>query len=170
VLLFLIPHGVWTTALGLEEGISSERFWQGPLLLFFGIIGFEMCQRGITAYLAEASKPKPVPHDQALDPEAERKLRQALQFLFHAVTGMLQFISLMFFLLMLDGHVHFRAALYLYSMYVVGAIVVWAIGLAKTPVGKRFLQWGWAINLAFGVPLCLPLLKSHGLVPFNPII
>jgi hypothetical protein len=71
---------------------------------------------------------------------------------------------------MLDGHVHFRVACWVYLAYAAGALLVLATKRGR-PTGwwSRYLRWGWAPVLAVGVPLLLPMLRNTWMAPFSPI-
>lgn len=161
--VFALPHGVYLTAMGIEDG-GSSRLWTGLVLFVVGTFGMECLRRIEPILIAETRREKP-----DLTAEAERKLRQAIRALRLAGYGCLQFLTVSQFFLMLDGHVHFRGCLCVYLVYVNSSLLVIALQQHRTPWGSRHLQWVWAPIIAFGLPLALPTLKAVGLVWFSPI-
>jgi hypothetical protein len=137
-----IPDGVKMTALGLREGVSSERFWVGPPLLVLGIIGLEFVHRWV-------------------DPQIPKIFR-----VLEAVVLVLLFVlTVLNFAVLLDGHQHLRACVWLLMIFVAGATIVPDFGWNSISWGSCYLRWGWAILLAFGLPLALPTLLKFGLIP-----
>jgi hypothetical protein len=158
--LLALPDGVKMTALGLEEGAGSSRLWLGLPLLVAGVVGLECFRRAAELLRAEVRPP---------DPEAGRGLLRVSFLLQVVAVACLQLMVLLKFALLLDGHVHLRATCWLYLAYVVGAVPILAGRQARTEWGSRYLRCGWAVLMAFGVPLMLPFLKDAGLVPFSPL-
>jgi hypothetical protein len=157
------------TALGLEEGVGSDRLWLGLPLLTAGVVGLTCFRRAGDLAVAEARQPARGPARGLSDADAGRRLaRPVLLLQVLAVVG-LQLIVFLEFALMLDGHVHLRACCWLYLVYAAGAVLVLAGRKASPGWASAYLQWGWAPILAFGVPLALPTLKAAGLVPFSPL-
>lgn len=169
VLAFALPFGVYLTAMGLEDGDAPSRLWVGLLLLALGIVGVECLRLAHLDLRAEADQARSRKTGLPLDTEAVRRLHGAIFNLYAATVVLLQVVAVMQFLLMLDGHVRLRACLWVYLAYLDGVILILATRADATRWGERYLLWGWAPILAFGIPLALPTLKAAGLARFAPL-
>jgi hypothetical protein len=167
-LIVALPHGVKLTALGLEAEGDSFRLWFGLALLLGGTIGLECVSRCVALLSAEA-RAAGVPARSEGNPRAAERSLRAARVLHVLLVVSLQLITLLLFVLLLDGHVRLRACLWLYLAYVAGVVLVLAGRKVSTGWGSRYLCWGWAPMIACGVPLFLPTLKAAGLVPFSPL-
>lgn len=169
LLAIALPHGVKMAALGLDEGSGSSRLWLGLPLLALGILGLECLPRCVAVLRADAQDPTATRSGKPLAPEKVREMLSVLAVLPVVLVLLLQFIGVFQFVLLLDMHVHLYAACYFYLLYLVGAVVIlavrWGSWASVSGWEARYLQWGWAPLVAFGVPLSLPALKAAGWVP-----
>jgi hypothetical protein len=164
-LVFTLPYGVTRTALRLEYSDFGVRLWIGLSLIVVGIVGVECVFRSVAVVIVEVQKNNPE------NPKAHRELTRLFQGIQLLIVCFLQFLSVGMFFFMLDGHVHFRGACWLYLVYAVGAILLLAARwLGWTTRGSRYLRWGWVPILALGMPLLLPTMKAAGLTPFGSLI
>ncbi|HJZ54940.1 MAG TPA: hypothetical protein VKE74_08265, partial [Gemmataceae bacterium] len=107
-----LPNGVYWTAMGIEDsiedGIPAHRLWLGLPLLLVGILVPELFWRALVRLCADPEYLDRV----AGGDERERKglegLLQVAPTMLTIALVLLQFITLMQFLLMLDMHVRFR--------------------------------------------------------------
>ncbi|HYH64616.1 MAG TPA: hypothetical protein VD866_07980 [Urbifossiella sp.] len=155
-LVVALPYGVKLTALGLDEGAASARLWVGLPLLAAGVVGVECLGRCVGVATAGSGRRGDPPDEAGPSRWPVRALQAALLVLLPVVT-VLQFA------LLLDGHVRLRACGWVFLGWACGA-AVGVGGRAGTGWGSRFLRWGWAPMVAFGVPLGLPILLATGLV------
>lgn len=165
-IVFALPHGVKMTALGLGEGIRSSRLWIGLPLLMVGIVALEWCfSRGIALMQSEtqqiANSGESANASSSTDPE----LFGICLLLYLVSVGLVQFLSVFQFILLLDMHVHLYAACYLYLVYLLGLVVLLPRWKVWTRWELTYIRCGWAPILAFGIPLSLPYLKAAALVP-----
>lgn len=165
-IIFALPmtHGVWVTAIGLGENDSS-RYGLGIVLIVVGLTSLECLSLfSISVFRAEFQKVIEADLTQA------RKMGRRLFLLNAAPVFILQLTTINMFFLTLDGHVHFRAACWLFLAYGVGTLFVLAIQRFNPRAwGARYLRLAWAPIVAFGVPLALPTLRAAGLAPFDPL-
>jgi hypothetical protein len=161
-LALALPLGVHVTASALESG-RAHRLAVGLPLLAAGVLGLECGGRAADLLRAECGRP---PAGRAewrpgAGPVVGPDLVMAL---------LLQVITVLMYGAMLDGHVHLRACAWVYLVYAAWAapVLAWHKG-APTGWGRRYVRSGWAVAIAFALPVALPGLQTVGLAPFRPI-
>jgi hypothetical protein len=151
-LVLALPVGVHVTASALEDR-SGDRLAVGLVLLVSGIVGLES-----VSWLLPAGS---VRSDSQTRPLFGPDL---------LIAAFLQAITVLMYGVVLDGHVRLRACGWVYLAYAAWALAVTAWQRGRlSGWGRMYVRSGWAVAIAFGLPLTLPTLKAVGLVPFGPL-
>jgi hypothetical protein len=169
--MYALPFAVGETALELERGNNRvSRLSVSLPLLVVGILGVETFEWFLESVRANEGRVPGEARSEERDPALARRRSPPLAAIRVFVLLFLQFEAVVWFFFMLDGHVHFRVACWVYLAYAAGVLLVLATKRGR-PTGwwSRYLRWGWAPVLAAGVPLLLPILKDTALAPFSPI-
>jgi hypothetical protein len=150
-----VPVGVHITARAFETAPPSMWCWIGAGLQVLGILFWEgFLSMGEVLWRVEAKwsggeRPSPS--------RVETNLMRGFYTIGQPLGTVLVFLPLM------DGGVHFRAGCYVYLLYAVAALPVLALRWKScTTAEVFFLKWGWAPVIALGLPLLLPLFKKMG--------
>jgi hypothetical protein len=167
--VWVLPVAVVTTALGLESEIDARRLTFGLPLLAVGIIALEGLHRLRDLVAAEAQRATRARDAEARKADSLRRFARDLPAMQAAVVVLVQLLSVAQFVFILDGHIRLRACVWVYLAYLIGAAGVLVGRQARTGWGWRYLWWGWAPGIAFGVPVALPGLRAAGLVPYGPL-